>query len=101
MTQAITVPVVIQTWASSRGPIDPTSLVVVVGEEPMSGYIECGRAQLTFIPESRDVRVAREVAQLESRLRQKQADAEMECNQLRERINNLLALTYEAPHDVA
>ena len=100
MTKAVTVPVVVQTFMSSVHDLDPTCLVLTAGTEPMSGYIECGRTTLTFIPDSRESRVAREVAALQERIARKRADAEKEVTDLQNRVNNLLAIAYEEARDV-
>ena len=100
MTQAITLPVIVASFGSSGHGLDTSSLILFNLPPDCAcptGYLEVARAEVTFTPDPRPDLVAREVSMLRKKIDETRAEAESRARQLEERIQNLLALTYEEP----
>ncbi|HQR20772.1 MAG TPA: hypothetical protein PKV98_07890 [Burkholderiaceae bacterium] len=98
MTQAITQSVIIASYGSSGHALDPASLIffnLPHDCECPAGYLEVARTEVTFTPDPRPDLVAREVSMLRKKIDETRAEAELKARQLEDRIQNLLALTYE------
>ncbi len=104
MTQPITLPVIVASYSTSSHGLDPGSLIFFNLPEDCdcpAGYVQVARTQVTFTPDPLPELVAREVGALRKKIDETRAEAEMRTRQLEDRINNLLALTFEEPRNVA
>ena len=102
MTQPITHPVLVASYGSSGHGIDTGSLIFFNLPEDCAcpaGYLEVARTSVTFTPAERADLVAREVSMLREKIDETRAEAEMKSRQLEDRIQTLLALTYEEQRD--
>lgn len=58
-------------------------------------WVHVGTAEITLTLNKPDDLIASKVESLKADLQKTQADAEVRCNQLREKINNLLAIEFK------
>jgi hypothetical protein len=104
MTQPITHPILVASYGSAGQGLEPSSLIffnLPADCECPPGYLEVARTNITFTPAERADLVAREVSMLREKINETRAEAEVKSRKLEDRIQNLLALTYEEPHNVA
>ena len=98
MTKPITHPVLVASYSSAGQGLDPNSLIffnLPADCDCPAGYLEVARTSVTFTPAERNDLVAREVSMLRAKIDETRAEAELRARSLEDRINNLLALTYE------
>ena len=102
MTQPITLPIIVASYGSAGHGLDPSCLLIFNLPEDCTcptGYLEVARTSVTFTPAERADLVAREVSMLREKIDETRAEAEMKSRQLEDRIQTLLALTYEEQRD--
>lgn len=100
-----TVTAKLQAFVSCQGVLSPKELATGDGQriikwlsfhdKPLADWTHVGEATITVDLIGEKEIVENAVGELKAKLQKTQADAEVECNRIREQINSLLALEYK------